>query len=316
MSEIATFLKLGHEYQAIPEAQTHKKIPPGIYTIKYNPMNDVVIFAESKTTHDSIVNLPDTAYEQVLGELKYFMTKECKELHEKVGLLHKMNILLFGEPGTGKTVIVNQVAHTTVAEGGIVLFNPSPKALKEVFRILDKLQPDTRVLVIFEELDQLIRSEGEEPFLHILDGETQKHNAMFIATTNYIDKVPARIRRPGRFAVRMEIGYPSFRARESYCHVKLQDRELASKIASITENFTIDQLKEVIRASYCMKRPLDGVVSELRAEFKIPTERIQKVGLQNLSRPTADIEDDDDWGDDSESELAETELGFSALKKE
>jgi hypothetical protein len=295
MQDIATFLKIGHEYQPIPKAETIDRLPSGIYNVKFDPRNEMVAFAESKTTHDDLVDLPGTAYDEVLSELEYFLTDECFSRHKKVGLLHKMNILLFGPPGTGKTCIVNRVAHRTIQEGGLVLFNPPPQSLREVFRILDKFQPDTRVLVIFEELDQQINSYGEDPFLHILDGEVQKANAMFIATTNYINKIPARIRRPGRFAVRVEVGYPSFEARKFYCMRKLEDESLSTAIASLTENFSIDQLKEVIRSHYCMKKPLDRVVSSLRSEFQIPEALGQSQSYDN------DDEDDEEW--DTEDDI-------------
>lgn len=291
MSNYATYLKLGHEYQPIPTAATIAKLPPGIYTVKFDPRSDQVAFGESKTTHDQLVDLPGTAYDNVMADLEYFFTAECKERFKDVGLLPKMNMLLYGIPGGGKTCIVNRVAYRMIQENGIVLFNPPPNSLKEVFRVLDLLQPETNVLVIFEELDQLIDSYGEGPFLHVLDGEVQKSNAMFIGTTNYIDKIPKRIRRPGRFAIRMEVGLPGLEARLHYCNLKLKDSTLAQQIAELTENFNIDQLKDVIRAHYCMKKPLESVIKDLRTEFSIaPAGSTQHFG--EVEEPL-----DDDWKD-------------------
>jgi hypothetical protein len=294
MSDYATYLKIGHEFQPIRTAETVKRLPPGIYTVKYNPMTEMVAFAQSKTTHDDLVDLPGTAYDQVMTDLEYFFTEECVQRFDFVGLIHKMNILLYGVPGGGKTCIVNRVAYRMIQEGGIVLFNPSPHALKEVFRVLDLLQPETRVLVIFEELDQLIKTNGEDAFLHILDGEVQKRNAMFIATTNYIDRVPSRIRRPGRFPIRMEVGLPGIEARIHYCNLKLKDEALAKLVAEKTEGFTIDQLKDVIRAHYCMKKPLDATIEDLRKEFAIGAVDFDPIRLPSFSAEDLDWEDADD----------------------
>lgn len=288
MSDFSTFLKIGDEYQPIPEAETRQKLPPGIYTVKYDPRTEDVSFTESKTTHDELVDLPGTAYDQVMADLAWYFDPECKALFEDVGLLHKMNILLHGVPGGGKTCIVNRVAYRTIEEKGIVLFNPPPTALRQVFRVLDKLQPETRVLVIFEELDQLIQKYNEEIFLHVLDGEVQKANAMFIATTNYIDKVPKRVRRPGRFAIRLEVGLPSLEARLHYCRLKLPNAlQLADQIAEATANFNIDQLKDVIRAHYCMRKPLAPTITDLRKEFGIAAAGPVKAQEEDG--------DDDDW---------------------
>lgn len=292
MSEFKTFLNINDNFIPIPEALTVAKLPPGVYTANYNTQSDQVSFTKSKITHDELVDLPGTAYDDVMSRLDMFLTPECEARFKKVKLLHKLNILLYGNPGTGKTCIVNRVAYKVIEQEGIVLFNPDPRLLEKFFKILDMLQPDTRVLVIFEELDQLISKYGEGAFLHILDGEVQKHNAMFIATTNYLDKVPARIRRPGRFALRKEVGYPNFEARKHYCMLKLDEELLSNEIARKTENFSIDQLKDVIRAHYGMQEDLDATIEDLRVEFKIPSDPDKK------PEPIKGYdEDDEDWED-------------------
>lgn len=286
MSDYAVYLKIGHEYQPIPDARTVSKLPPGIYSVAFDARIKSLSFGEAKTTHDDLIDLPGTAYSEVMEDLNFFFTEECSRLFKEVGLLQKMNILLYGVPGSGKTCLVNRVTHKMIQENGIVLFNPPPSALVEVFRVLDLLQPDTKVLVIFEELDQLVKTHGEGEFLNVLDGEVQKSNAMFIATTNYINNIPKRIKRPGRFPIRKEVKLPSLEARAYYCNAKLRNTELASSIADLTEGFTIDQLKDVIRAHYCMKKPLDAVISDLRTEFE----------LQEGYAPKGDdSSEDDDW---------------------
>ena len=126
MSDYATYLKLGHEYQPIPTAQTVDALPPGIYNVKFDTRTEQVLFAESKSTHDGLVDLPGTAYDHVMEDLEYFFTSECSERFADVDLLKKMNILLHGVPGGGKTCIVNRVSLRMIQEKGIVLFNPPP----------------------------------------------------------------------------------------------------------------------------------------------------------------------------------------------
>lgn len=288
MSHIATYLKIGKEYQPIPAAETAATLPPAVYTVHYDPRKEQFAFTQMDVTHDELIDLPGTAYEQVMADLEYFLTQECVDRFAYVKLLHKMNILLYGVPGGGKTCIVNRVALKVIETGGIVLFNPDPRAIKHIFNVLDHLQPDTRVLVIFEELDQLISQFSEAPFLHVLDGEIQKHNAMFIATTNFIGKIPARIKRPGRFPVRLEVGLPNLEARRYYVNLKLNDLALAEEIAQKTEGFTIDQLKDVIRQHYCMKKDLDPVLKFLRSEFGI-------IGGQSAGSVDDSAGSDEDW---------------------
>ena len=212
-----------------------------------------------ESNHDDLVDLPSSEYETIINDVDIFLSDECKKRFEQVGFLHKFNILLYGLPGTGKTCLVNRVSQKIINKGGIVLFNPDPASLKVTFDVLNSIQPETQVLIIFEEMDQHVRND-ETTLLHVLDGEIQKKNAMYIATTNYIEKIPARVKRPGRFSVVVEIGFPNAIAREAYLLTKLKDKDIVNSIVRKTEGFSIDELKEVVRGHYCMGKELNSYI--------------------------------------------------------
>lgn len=263
LKKYEAYLKVDKEYQPVPGVSLYPKLNPGVYRVDWDPRTDTVSFAEMDSCHDKLVDLPGTEYDLVMADMDTFLSKECISRFEEIGLIHKMNILLYGAPGTGKTCIVNRVSQKVIDSGGIVLFNPQPGSLKTTYEVLDAIQPDTRVLVIFEEMDEHVRND-ETKLLHVLDGEVQKKNAMYIATTNYIDKIPARVRRPGRFASVIKVGFPSLKARKAYLATKLKDENLIDKIASKTEGFSIDELKEVVRGHYCMMKPLDEYIQLIK----------------------------------------------------
>ena len=263
LKKYEAYLKVDKEYQPVPGVSLCTKLSPGVYRVDWDQRSDTVSFAEMDSCHDKLVDLPGTEYDLVMSDMDTFLSKECIARFEEIGLIHKMNILLYGSPGTGKTCIVNRVSQKVIDSGGIVLFNPSPGSLKTTYEVLDAIQPETRVLVIFEEMDEHVRND-ETKLLHVLDGEVQKRNAMYIATTNYIDKIPARVRRPGRFASVIKVGFPSAQARKAYLSTKLKDPALISEIASKTEGFSIDELKEVVRGHYCMMKPLDEYIQLIR----------------------------------------------------
>lgn len=270
LKKYEAYLKVDKEYQPVPGVSLHPKLGPGVYRVDWDQRSDTVSFAEIDSNHDKLVDLPGTEYDTVMKDMDTFLSKECIGRFEEMGLLHKMNILLYGAPGTGKTCIVNRVSQKVIDSGGIVLFNPDPGALKTTYEVLDSIQPDTRVLIIFEEMDEHVRH-NETKLLHVLDGEVQKKNAMYIATTNYIEKIPSRVRRPGRFASVIQVGFPSITARKAYLATKLKDQLLINEIASKTDGFSIDELKEVVRGHYCMNKPLDqyiGLIRESSAKSK------------------------------------------------
>lgn len=262
-SDYAMFLKKDDLIQAVPAIKTYDKLTPGAYIVNYDPRKNFVMFQEMNLQCDKIVDLPGGEYEEIIQEIDIFLSPDASKRFEEVGLLPKNNILLYGIPGAGKTVIVNKLAQKIIEQNGVVLFNPHPTAIPETYRIFDSIQPDTLILVIMEELDSMVKDIGENPFLHFLDGEVQKKNAIYVATTNFLDRIPDRIRRPGRFSVVKEIGMPKFEARQFYLNTKLKNLELAKSIAASTDGFSIDMLKEVVRLHYCLGKELEYSIARV-----------------------------------------------------
>ena len=80
---------------------------------------------------------------------------------------------------------------------------------------------DRPIMVIWEEFENWVAG-YEADILNILDGVHQVDNVFYIATTNYIQQIPPRIRnRPSRFADVIEIGPPSANLRKAYIEAKI-----------------------------------------------------------------------------------------------
>lgn len=300
-----TYLKIDKDHAPSPGIEIVGKLQPDVYRVDYDYNTDSVTFVTIESNHDELVDLPGTEYESVISDVDVFLTPECQARFQEVGFLHKFNILLHGLPGTGKTCLVNRVAQKVIASGGIVLFNPIPASLKVTFSVLDSIQPETRVLIIFEEMDDHVRRD-EATLLHVLDGEVQKKNAMYIATTNYIEKIPARVRRPGRFSTVMEVKFPNQQARRAYLQTKLKDKSTIQTIVEKTEGFSIDELKEVVRGHYCMGKDLNSYISY-----------VAKNSGKEIDQENSDDYDDDYQGfigDPDDNNYRQSLLGF--LNKE
>jgi len=123
---------------------------------------------------------------------------------------------------------------------------------------LNSIQPDTSILVILEEFEEEARR-NERSLLNLLDGPNQMKNVMYVATTNYLDKVPRRMVRPGRFSNTLEIKLPDDNARRFYLQQKFTDIDLIESIVGVTKDFTIDEVREVVKQHYCLNKPLKRV---------------------------------------------------------
>ena len=210
-----------------------------------------------------MIDLPDTASERVMAEINKFSTPETKARYEKYGLVYKRGIFMHGKQGTGKTCTIVKVIEKTTTEGGIVLFNPQCNLVAPAVKAIRELDPNVSVLVIFEEFETIAETDD---MLSLLDGQNQVDNIVFLATTNYISRIPARIKsRPSRFATVIEVGVPSKEARIVYFNAKLadEDKKHLNELVEKTEGFVIDQLKDIIVSVFCLGLSIDEAVLKI-----------------------------------------------------
>jgi SpoVK/Ycf46/Vps4 family AAA+-type ATPase len=249
-------------FKPIGSITVNNKLEAGVYEVNQSQQGEI-FFVKIRTNHDDLIDLPSEAYDTVIKEIELFMLPETRQKFKENGFLYKRSSLLYGPPGTGKTCIVNRIAHSVQAEGGVVFFSPNPRLLEEAFKIMDSIQPETRIMVIFEELDQLM-NRYESELLNILDGEIQKSNVIFIATTNHLDKIPARIRRPGRFSSVVEVTFPTAETRAFYLNYKFKGKLDITEWVKKTNGFSVDELKETALSVLCLSADLDKIIKRIR----------------------------------------------------
>lgn len=278
------------------ETSAAPKLPPGVYELQFEVLANKLYYTKITTNHDALIKLPTEEFDLIVKQTETFLKPETKALFKEYKYIYKRSTLLYGLPGTGKTCLVNQIAQYVQDSGGVVLFNPDPNFLDTALSQLQDIQPESTILVIFEELDKLIgRHEGI--LLNILDGEIQKENVMYVATTNFIDAIPNRIKRPGRFPTVIEVKYPTKSVREYYLKNKLKDLNEINQIAELTDGFSIDELKEVVLSVKCLSMDLNKTIFRIR-EAKNPNDIIDEQEIKNES----DKDDNEDpWGSSAAS---------------
>lgn len=241
------------------------RLPAGTYEPRFNQMTGQFWFERINTKSDNILDLPSPEYTQIVSEMELFLNPEVRKEFGRLGYLYKRSALLHGLPGTGKTCIVNRVADHVVKNNGICLFidKDSVGLLPHSFEVLEGVQPDVTTLVILEEFDSMI-ARSESKLLSILDGEVQKQNVMYLGTTNHINKIPARLQRPGRFSSVIEVHYPTAEARFVYLKSKLGNFSELDTWVEKTNGLSVDELKECVQACYILKQPLEKVIDRLK----------------------------------------------------
>jgi len=104
-----------------------------------------------------------------------------------------------------------------------------------------------------EDLDAILERRSESIVLNILDGVDKIDKIVFLATTNYPERLGPRIvNRPSRFDKRIKIGNPNDSARKMYLeHLVQRDGERITDIdkwVTDTKGFSLAHLKELFVA--------------------------------------------------------------------
>jgi len=284
------YLRKGDNFEFSGQASLEKKLPAGVYSIKQDDMGNLFLKAEEIQT-EILIDIPDSPMYSIMNKIDNFLTNDIKEAFKKYGMIYKRGILLYGPPGTGKTSVVNQVINiATQKKDMVVLLCPYAGWVKSVVEKVREIeQKDRPFMVVWEEFEN-VATHQESYVLSLLDGISQVGNIIYLATTNYIDSIPARIiNRPSRFADVFEIGLPSANVRKLFLQSKLckGDKIDVNLWVNQTEGFSIDHLKDLIINVFVLQMPFEHAI-----------ERMRKVGEDDKESDEKSNDDYDDEHDD------------------
>lgn len=244
------------------------RLRPGQYEVQHSAASGY-FFVQKEASFDELMRLPDSASDEIINNIEAFWTKE--EHFRSFGFLWKRGILLWGPAGSGKTCTLQLVSNNVVKKGGISVYVSNPLITAHGLEIFRRIEPDRPCVVMLEDLDALISNHGESEVLALLDGELQIDNVVFIATTNYPERLDKRlVNRPSRFDIVKLIDMPKEDARRVYLANK--NKRLASNPEELemwvkkTDGFSIAHLKELIVS-----------VEVFEVSFEHASKRLQKM---------------------------------------
>lgn len=282
----------------IPCATTEKSLPPGQYIIGYSDSKGIY-FIRKEINLDKLLLLPDSKAEKVLASIAHFWS--CESKFREHGFLWKRGIMLFGPPGSGKTVLCQQLSQQIVNNGGISVYLSDPRITAEGLRVLRLIEPKRPIVVMIEDIDSIVEKGGESHLLHLLDGELQIDNVVFVATTNYPERMDKRlVNRPSRFDEIIKIGMPSAAARAQYIVAKAPrlgeagaETELRKWVDG-TKDLSIAHIREVVIAVECLDNDLDVTIKRIikMNSIKISSDQDKKGGGAGFTSNMTSDEDE------------------------
>ncbi|MBN2454293.1 AAA family ATPase [Candidatus Woesearchaeota archaeon] len=207
--------------------------------------------------------------EEQVNEIREVVELPLKkpELFKKVGIQPPKGLLLYGEPGTGKTLLAKAVATSTNATFIEVVgselvqkfIGEGAKLVKEIFQLAREKAPS---IVFIDELDALaakrldIGTSGEREvqrtFMQLLseiDGFKNLGNVKIIGCTNRKDILDPAITRPGRLERKIYVPVPTKEGRREIFRIHMRDMDTAkvetSRIVECSGGFTGADIKAV-----------------------------------------------------------------------
>lgn len=262
-----------------PAYVTVPKVPAGVYEIGWNSNLQSHTLKKQPFKTDELYHLPSYEITDILLDIDNFWDRA--DNYKKYNYIHKRGILMYGEPGCGKSGIIQLISQQLIEKDGIVL---NVKDEEDVDRFTSfiatfrKVEPNRPLVVLLEDIDSLA---GENRFqtarlLNILDGVKQIDGVVYIATTNYPEKLQERItNRPSRFDRRYQVELPNEEIRRAYINHKLNEDDLKNvnieEWIKKTEGMSLSHLKEVVISVIVMGRSFEETMNNLEGLKKAPT---------------------------------------------
>ncbi|WP_436537195.1 ATP-dependent zinc metalloprotease FtsH [Actinoplanes sp. HUAS TT8] len=218
-----------------------------------------------KTTFADVAGA-DEAVEE-LQEIKDFLQNPAK--YQALGAKIPKGVLLFGQPGTGKTLLARAVA----GEAGVPFYSISGSDFVEMFvgvgasrvrDLFEQAKSNAPAIVFVDEIDAVGRHRGagmggghderEQTLNQLLvemDGFDTKGGVILIAATNRPDILDPALLRPGRFDRQIPVDNPDMEGRKAILRVHAKGKPFTpdvdlDSVARRTPGFSGADLANVI----------------------------------------------------------------------
>ena len=255
--------------QIIASGATFKRLKSGMYAIRW--YKGVPALESRDLALDELYVFPASTAETVLAEVNSFWN--MADQYAQHSLLHRRGILLHGGQGHGKTSVIKMIMQDALAkrDGVIFLCNTDPELVDLAIQHFRQVEPIRNIVCVYEDIDALIESWGEEHILSLLDGENQTNHVLNVATSNYPDKLDFRLtNRPRRFDTIIKMGVVSREEREAYFDKKVvfaTPAEQQQWIAA-SDKFSFAALAEMVIAVRILGHDFVTTVERLRMMMK------------------------------------------------
>lgn len=226
------------------------------------------------------------------------------ELYEDVGIKPPKGVILYGVPGTGKTLLAKAVANETSATflrvvGSELIqkyLGDGPKLVREMFRVAQDHSPS---IIFIDEIDAVATkrydttSGGEKEIqrtmlelLNQLDGFDDRGEVKVIMATNRIESLDPAMIRPGRIDRKIEFPLPDEKTKRRIFEIQTSKMTLADDVS--LEEFVVakDDLSGADIKAVCTEA---GMLALRERRMKVTQDDLQKAKEKALYKKKGNI---------------------------
>jgi len=285
----------------LPEIDLDKPIPSEILEkMRVTPgdFKEALKEVEPSAMREVLVEIPHTTWDDVGGledlkaKLKEAVEMPLKdpESFKRMGITPPRGILLYGAPGTGKTLIAKAVA--TESESNFISIKgpevmskwvgESEKAVRMIFKKARQVAP---CIVFLDEIDAIAhrRGGGEgdsgvtervvNQLLTSMDGLESREGVLVIAATNRPDMVDPALLRAGRFDKLLLVPVPDERTR-------LEILKVHTKAMPLDDDVSINELAKEIEGY--TGADIEGLCREAALSALRENRKAKKVSMKHF----------------------------------
>lgn len=174
----------------------YEQLPAGVYQLSdVGGMFERIPCFKPIVNQESLIQFNNGVLAEFISEVDFFYSEKTVSAYAEMQLTHKTGYILYGAPGTGKTCMCFLAMKMLAEKYQAICVDATKTALPFIKGVIQQIREIQKnpIILFFDECDESLK-QYESGFLPFLDGNESVSGLVFLGCTNYIDKIPERIK--------------------------------------------------------------------------------------------------------------------------